>query len=596
MALDSLFLSGLNIELRKKLRNGKIDKIYQPQPLDIVLSMRQNQDNYRLIISAHPQYARAHLTQREYENPLTPPSFCMLLRKYLENSRLIDIEQPNFERILRFYFQTIYPIDGISQLVLVVEIMGKHSNIILLNRQNSTILGAIKILNQQVNRFREIYPGIKYTAPPDKNKINPLEVTESQFIAKVSSELLQGNLNQTLMENFTGFSPLLTKEIIYRAGLKPDIASPLSSQQLGVLWDSFVNILGSLKSEKLEPSLFIKKESNQVVDFSLIELQQFESYSKKAFPSPSTLLDYYYGQKQSHDYLQQKKKELISVVQRELKRCLKKQSLQEKDLAKAQKAEIFKVKGELILANLYQINKGESLLKTTNYYEADNPEVEIELDPKLTPSTNAQAYFKKYNKAKNSLIYLKEQMKINQEEKDYLEAVLASLERIEEVRDLALIREELQEEKYLRVKPTGKKNKVKNAKLLPQPLKFISSDGLEILVGKNNKENDYLTLKLAHSQDLWLHVKDIPGSHVVIRTNNNNNIPEQTLVEAAHLAAYYSKAKSSGQVPIDYTRKKYVKKPNGAKPGMVIYQEQKTLFITPNQQLIEKLKLIKKKQ
>lgn len=595
MALDSLFLSALSRELKTKIRNSKVDKIHQPNSLNIVLNLRQNQENYRLLLSAHPNYSRIHLTEKVYDNPATPPAFCMLLRKYLENSRLVEVEQPGFERILRLYFQTIYPIDGVTQVVLVIEIMGKHSNIILLNRQKSTILGAVKIINQEVNRYREIYPGLKYITPPSKGKINPLEITEAQFIARVNSALLQENFVQVLIDNFVGLSPLLAREIIYRAHLQNQLPTSLSSQQLQDLWSIFSNLLPNLQPEDTKPTLFIDKDSKKVLDFSMIDLEQFPESLKQTFLSPSLLLDYYYGNKQTQDYLSQKKRDLSSLVERELKRCLKKKALQEKDLIKAKKAEIFKIKGELVLANLYQIKKGLSKVTVINYYDSQAEEIDIELNPQLAPSENAQAYFKKYNKAKNSLKYLDEQLTKVKEEQDYLTAVILSIEQANHPKDLDLIREELEEQRYLKTKLSTKKNRTKNKGTVPKPLRFISSDGLEIFVGKNNKENDYLTLKLAHSQDIWLHVKDIPGSHVIIKLENKNVIPEQALLEAAHLAAYYSKARNSSQVPVDYTRKKNVKKPTGAKPGMVIYEEQKTLFITPDCKVIERL-FVNKKQ
>lgn len=586
MPLDSLFLNGINLDLRRKIRNSKIDKIYQPHPLDIIFYLRQNQDNFRLFLSAHPQYARIHLSTRDYENPITPPAFCMLLRKYLENSRLVDLEQPNFERVIRLYFQALYPIDGISQLVLVIEIMGKHSNIILLNRQNSIILGAVKILNQQENRFREIFPGLKYIAPPNRNKVNPLECQEEEFTERINSQLPENTLLQALLDSFVGLSPLMVKEILYRAELPHDTNS-LSPQQLRDLWQIFSKIYCSSYIESSSPILFI--DQGKVVNFSLGPLKQYQNLESSFFNDPSSLLDLYYGQRQIQDHLNQKKRELISLVEREIKRCSKKLSLQEQDLKKAEKAEIYKIKGELILANLYQLGKGQNTLKVKNYYHPSQEEIEIELDPKYSPTTNAQIFFKKYHKAKNSVLFLEEQITKGKEEENYLEGILFSLEAVENVKELDAIKEELQEEKYLKEK---KNSKTKSKKSVPSPLKFLSSDGLEILVGRNNKENDYLTLKLANNNDFWLHVKDIPGSHVIIRTNKLK-LPDKTLEEAAILAAYFSKAKNSAQIPVDYTLKKHVKKPSGAKPGMVIYQEQKTLYVTPHENIIKTLKKTK---
>jgi len=577
MALDSLFLSALHLELKRKLRNSRVEKIYQPHSSDIVLHLRNNQENYQLLLSAHPQYARIHLTEKHYDHPSVPPAFCMLLRKYLENSRLIEIEQPDFERILRLYFQTFYPIDGISQVILVIEIMGKHSNIIFLNRQNNLILGAVKIISQEINRYREIYPGLKYLAPPGKNKLNPWEISKNQLLAKTNSQPLGQELSQILMDSFIGLSPLLAKEIVYRAGVSPD-----------KLWSVFSHFFSPSYLATNQPTLLLEK--SQVLDFFLGELEHLLHSESSTFSSPSALLDYYYGNKQTQDYLRQKKRELSSLVERELKRCCKKKGLQEKDLVKAEKAEIFKIKGELILANLYQLSKGDSFLTVANYYDPEGKEIAIELDPRLSPSENAQAFFKKYTKARNSQSYLQEQLGKTAEEADYLEGVLLSIEEAGIVKDLELIKGELEEEKYLLSKKPAKKNKIP----LPQPLSFSSSDGLEILVGKNNRENDYLTLKLAHSQDIWLHVKDLPGSHVIIRLENKQVLPETTLQEAARLAAYYSKARSSSQVPVDYTKRKNIKKPSGAKPGMIIYEEQQTIYVTPDKELLPPLNSSKK--
>lgn len=582
MALDSLLVSGINLELRRKLRNSKIEKIYQPHPLDLLLHLRQNQENYQLFLSAHPQYARVHLTEREYENPLTPPSFCMLLRKYLENSRLIEIEQPGFERIMRFYFQAIYPIDGILQLILVVEMMGKHSNIILLNRQNSIILGATKLFTEENNRFRQIYPGQKYITPPSNNKLDPRTINEKQFLAKITANLLEKNIGQVMLDSFQGFSPLLVKEILLKADVEKDMNN-LSAQQLKSIWQNMNFFFQTSFLENAQATLFYNQE--KAIDFSLTPLTQFATLEQQKFSTISELLDYYYGQKQQHDYLQQRKRELSSIVEREIKRCSKKILLQTKDLTKAENAHLLQIKGELILANLYQIKKGDSSFQTKNYYQPEEEKIEISLDTLLTPVENAQNYFKKYSKAKNSLKYLQEQITKAEEEKSYLEAVLLSIEVAEKVTQLEIIKDELEEEHYLTKKKSSKKKK----KSLPQPLQFLSHDGWEIIVGRNNKENDYVTLKLARNNDLWLHVKDIPGSHVIIK-RQDKSLPEQTLQEAAVLAAYYSKAKNSSQVPVDYTIKKNVKKPSGAKPGMVIYQEQKTIYVTPTEEEIKKLK------
>lgn len=572
MALDSLYLQQLSKELKSLLRNSRVEKISQPHPLDAVLSLRTAQKNYQLFISAHPQYARINLTTKNQENPLKPPAFCMLLRKYLENARLLEINQPDFERIIQLYFQTVYPIDGISQIILVCELMGKHSNLILINRQNNQILGAAKILTSENNRYREITSGSPYTCPPKKT--NPLSHPKLH-------ELLQkaeGTLREALQHNFSGMSPQIIQEIFYRCSFSLEQPLPLNNEQINILEQIWQKIF----TETEEKPLLYLTDNEEILDYSYLKLHHLNTAKTKIFPDGSQLLAFYYEQKQQKDYLKQKKKDLTLLLQRELNRCRKKATLQKKDLAKAKNAEIYRLKGELLLANLGQIKKGAKAVALNDYYTGQP--LEIALNPEISPSANAQSYFKKYSKIKNSIKHLTEQIKLAASEEKYLESLLLNLEQAENQNDIDLLRSELEEENYLKSKLKNKSKK----KLLIKPLSFISSDNFTILVGKNNKENDQLTLKTAKSHDLWLHVKDIPGSHVIIRCNTD--IPQSTLTEAAELAAYYSKSRYSSNVPVDYTLKKYVKKPAGAKPGMVIYTEQKTLFVTPNEDKIAKLR------
>ena len=572
MALDSLYLQQLSKELKSLLRNSRVEKISQPHPLDAVLSLRTAQKSYRLFISAHPQYARINLTAKNQENPLKPPAFCMLLRKYLENARLLEINQPDFERIIRLYFQTVYPIDGISQIILVCELMGKHSNLILINRQNNQILGAAKILTSESNRYREIASGSPYVCPPKKT--NPLSCRPSELLKA------EGTLKEALQQNFSGMSPQIIQEIFYRCSFSLEQPLPLNDEQINSLEEVWQKIFTAAEEK---PLLYLT-DNGEILDYSYLKLEHLKAAETKAFPDGSQLLAFYYEQKQQADYLKQKKKDLTLLLQRELNRCRKKAALQKKDLAKAENAETYRIKGELLFANLGQIKKGARSVALNDYYT--NQVLEIALNPEISPSANAQGYFKKYNKVKSSIKHLTEQLKLTAEEEEYLEGLLLNLEQAENQNDIDLLRSELEEENYLKVKQKNKSKK----KLVINPLSFISSDGFIILVGKNNKENDQLTLKTAKSHDLWLHVKDIPGSHVIVRCNDK--IPQTTLTEAAELAAYYSKSRYSSNVPVDYTLKKYVKKPTGAKPGMVIYTEQKTLFVTPNE---EKIALLRKK-
>lgn len=576
MPFDGLVMSTIKQELNDKLILGKIIKIYQPERHIVILKIKKGPENFQLLISAHPVTGRIHLTSATKDNPLTPPMFCMVLRKHLEGGRIISIEQKELDRVLNLTVESYDEIGQLSRKILVVEIMGKHSNIILVDLKNNMILDGIKRYTHLVSRHREILPGREYIAPPDQNKDDPFTINEENFRNILLSLPLNTKVTKAIVNSFAGFSPLLAGEIVFRADLPPNaIIDSLGDYELIRLWQGMNQILQPLRDNNLQPNIVLKE--GLPADFSFIHLLQFNQNKLINFTGMGEALDYFYMRQEEGERFSGRQRELIKIVKGEIERIEKKLALQGEKLQETEQMENYRLWGELITANMYKLAKGMAEAELDNFYQPENP-VQVSLNPVLSPAENAQFYFKKYNKAKSSKTLIEEQMAKNQEELDYLFSVLTALEQSNEQKDLDEIRSELVEASYLKEKSI-KKVKVKEQAALP--LTFTSQDGYTILVGKNNKQNDLLTLKMAKKDDIWLHTKNIPGSHVIIRKKPGEEIPFTTIEEAARLAAYYSKARASSNVPVDYTLVNQVRKPNGAKPGMVIYFEQKTLYVTP---------------
>jgi len=579
MPFDGFVMSAVKNELNEKIILGKIIKIYQPERHTVILKIRKGSDNFQLLISAHPITGRVHLTSETKDNPLTPPLFCMVMRKHLEGGRIIAIEQKDLDRILCFSIEGYNEIGQLTTKKLVVEIMGKHSNIVLVDPEDNTILDGIKRYTHLVSRHREILPGREYIAPPDQMKEDPFTINEETFRSAFLSQSLTTKAVKGIVNSFAGFSPLLAGEIVFRAQLpKNTIIDNLGDYELIRIWQAMNEILLPLKEKKLQPNVVM--DEGKPIDFSFIRLLQFSQNLLTDFSHMGEALDYFYSRQEERDLFSARQRELIKIVKGEVERVEKKLTLQGEKLQDTEQMEEFRLWGELITANMYKLSKGMTDAELDNFYQPEHT-VHATLNPVLSPAENAQYYFKKYNKAKSSKISIEEQMAKNQDELDYLNSVLNSLEQSNDLKDLGEIRSELVEASYLKEKnQTKQKVKVKDA--AQEPLTFYSQDGYTILVGKNNKQNDLLTLKIAKKDDLWLHTKNIPGSHVIIRRQPGQEIPFTTIEAAAQLAAYHSKARASSQVPVDYTLVNQVKKPNGAKPGMVIYFEQKTLYVTPD--------------
>ncbi|KZZ82902.1 Rqc2 family fibronectin-binding protein [Bacillus sp. SJS] len=568
MSFDGIFTYAMTKELQGKLGNGRISKIYQPYKNELILQIRSGGTNYKLLISAHPSYARIHLTNENYDNPSSPPMFCMLLRKHLEGSVIEQIEQKDMERIIIFRVKARSELGDVTHKELIVEIMGRHSNMVLVDSERQIILDSIKHLPPAVNSYRTVLPGHPYVFPPSQDKTPPFGLDEETILKKL--DFYGGKLDKQLVEHFAGISPLLAREITERSGMVNRETLP----------KAFIETMNRLQQGSLNPVMITGNEKEA---FYLTDLTHLKG-ERKFFDSLSGLLDRYYFGKADRDRVKQQGNDLERFLSNELKKNKSKIKKLQRSLVDAEDAEKFQLYGELLTANLYSMKRGDRQAEVLNYYDENGSTITIALSPQKTPSENAQSYFTKYQKAKKSIAHIHEQLRLAGEEIDYLNNLLQQIESASP-KDLEEIREELQDGGYMKKKilKKGKKPKV----VLPVLEQYAASDGTVILVGKNNKQNEYLTNRAAARDDTWLHTKDIPGSHVVIKSKDP---AEETILEAANIASYYSKARSSASVPVDFTLVRHVKKPSGSKPGFVIYDHQQTVFVTPDPDLVKRLK------
>lgn len=567
MSFDGLFTKAMTEELALALKGGRINKIQQPYKNEIIAVVRANGKNHKLLLSAHPSYARVQLTNEAHENPSEPPMFCMLLRKHLEGYILEDIHQIGLDRIIVFEVKGRNEIGDTSYKQLIVEVMGRHSNITLVDKTRNIILDSIKHVSFAVNSHRAILPGQEYILPPAQDKHNPFKADEQDVLRKI--DFNSGKIDKQLVANFAGISPLFAKEVLHHAGLGNRTTVP----------KSFLHFIDLVKKHSIMPAI----TSGEKESFYLFPLQHLKGNSRK-FSSLSEMLDRFYFGKAERDRVKQQSNDLERFIVNEKGKNEKKIEKLQKTLKEAENADRHQLFGELITANMYAIQKGMKEVEVINYYDENGGTVIIPLDPQKSPSENAQKYFTKYQKAKNAIIVVKEQIKKAEEEAAYFDSLLQQVETAS-TKDIEEIREELVEGGYLRARQKRGSKKQQNQK--PNLDHYTASDGTEILVGKNNKQNDYLTNKLAARDEIWLHTKDIPGSHVVVRSKEP---AEQTILEAASLAAYFSKARSSSSVPVDFTQVRHVKKPSGAKPGFVIYDHQQTVYVTPDEEAVLSLK------
>ncbi|KAF1301510.1 NFACT family protein [Enterococcus saccharolyticus] len=564
MSFDGVFTHLITKELNHTLIHGRISKIQQPYENEIVLIIRSQGKNHKLLLSAHPSYARVQLTSMNYLNPSTPPNFVMMLRKYLDGAILEAIEQIENDRVLHFTFRRRDELGDLQQIILVVELMGRHSTVLLLNKDTGKILDVIKHIGHSQNTYRSLLPGADYIAPPKQTSLNPFTATDTQIFEKLST--IEECTGKALQQQFQGLGRDTADELAYRLMQRPN-------EKMAV-WHSFFAAIATP-----EPT-FVETENKEF--FTPIPYQTLISKgTATAYPTLSSLLDAFYHDKAERDRVKQQAGELLKKVENEYKRNQLKLQKREQTLADSENAEEFRQKGELLTTFMTQVPRGASSVTLDNYYEENRP-VEITLSPALTPNQNAQKYFQRYQKLRNAVKLVGQQIEETKAELNYLETVLSQLELAGPM-DIPLIREELTEQGYLKDRTSKKKKHEKKS----QPEVFHASDGTEILVGKNNLQNDQLTLRTARKTDYWLHAKNIPGSHVIIRDNDPS---ETTILEAAELAAYYSKYRHSAQVPVDFVQVKHIRKPNGAKPGYVIYENQTTYYVTPEEENIEKLR------
>ena len=567
MSFDGLVTKAVVHECSSLLTSGRISKIYQPTDTDIVMQIRANGENRRLLLSANLTFPRVHLTSEEFPNPVEPPMFCMLLRKHCEGAIIESIEQIGLERVVHINVRTRDELGDWKTRRIVIEIMGRHSNIILIDVEKNLILDGIHHVTPAMSKHRVVLPGRPYIEPPEQGKKNPLVCTEEEFIW--SFDYNAGRLDKQLVDRFTGISPLVSREILFRAGIGGRTA----------FWQAFQDVMQEMNDNHYLPEIVKKGDQSY---FSVLRLSHIESQEIRTFGSISMCLQSFFSGKAERDAVRQKAHDLIRFVTNEVEKNQKKVSKLLQTRKEAEEADQYRLYGELLTAYLHELKKGSASATVVNYYEEDAPPITIPLDPLKTPAENAQAFFKRYNKARNSIQAVEEQISLANQEIEYFEGIVQQLEGAS-LRDIQEIRDELVEGGYMRSRVRKDKKKKKPDK--PVIEKYISSDGIEILVGKNNKQNEYLTNRLAHPSDTWLHTKDIPGSHVVIRAKE---FSENTLLEAAKIAAYFSKARGSNQIPVDYTLIKHVKKPAGSKPGYVTYEQQKTIYVSSDESLAEK--------
>ncbi|MGN1267836.1 MAG: NFACT family protein [Dorea sp.] len=577
MAFDGITVAALTHELRVNLLGGRIAKIAQPEADELLLTIKAPEGQRRLYISASASLPLIYLTDENKPSPMTAPNFCMLLRKHIGNGRIVGISQPKLERIIHFDIEHLDELGDLCKKRLIVEIMGKHSNIIFCD-DKGMIIDSIKHVPAHMSSIREVLPGRDYFIPDTMEKLDPLTVIRKDFIKAIQDK--PAAISKAIYTSFTGISPVVAEEICYLSGIESGMtARDFSEDLLTHLYKQFCYYMENVKSGNFAPVIYYDGETPK--EFGALHLSHFEGYGQKDFPSISYVLSNYYAVKNTITRIRQKGADLRHVVQTALERNRKKYDLQTKQLKDTENRDKYKVYGELINAYGYGMENGSKELECLNYYTNEN--CKIPLDPTLSPQENSQKYFAKYNKQKRTFEALSELIHETAEDIEYLESISNALDIALSEDDLAQIKEELMQTGYVRRKFTKKR-----VKLTSKPMHYISSDGYHMYVGKNNLQNDELTFNFANGNDWWFHAKGTAGSHVIVKTNGDE-LPDNTFEEAGRLAAFYSKNRGNDKVEIDYIEKKHVKKPNGAKPGFVVYYTNYSLMIDSD---ISKIELI----
>ena len=584
MPIDAVFLESLRCELQEQLLACRVDKVQQPERDTILLSMRGPNGGGKLLLTASPNHPRIQLTSLSFENPAQPPMFCMLLRKHLTGGRLVSISQPPLERLVELTFDCIDEMGTPCQKKLILEIMGRNSSLILTGA-DGRILDCLRRVDFEMSEQRQVLPGLYYHLPPTQGKRSPWDASEEELRALLCAQKTQKMADSFLLETFGGLSPLLCRELAYAVFGQVDLdLSRLTDAQREDAAEKLFAAFDQLHTGKRTPVILVRDE--RPWDFTCILIRQYEGLiAQEPQPSFSALLDTFYAKRDSLERMRQKTQALRKTLTNLHNRTARKLANQQKELEATFDREHLRRLGDIVTANLHVISRGQARLTAVDFYDPEMKEIDIPLNPAISPQQNAAKFYKDYQKAKTAEKVLTEQIAKGEAELSYLASVLDELSRVESERDMQDIRQELTEGGYLR--ETGQKKKMK----LPasKPMVFRSSDGFEILVGRNNRQNDLLTCKLAQKQDIWLHTQKIHGSHVIIACAPETP-PDRTVTEAMQLAAYFSQAREGQNVPVDYTRVKNVKKPAGAKPGMVIYDHYSTAVVTPDAALAEKLR------
>lgn len=584
MALDGCMLSLVRREIADKLLGGRVDKIHQPTREEIILAIRSQQGNYKLLLSAKAAGARVHLTTMSVENPKQPPMFCMLLRKHIGSGRLVNIRQQGFDRVLFFDFEAINELGDTVILTLAAEIMGRHSNIVLLEQESQKIIDSVKRVNFDMSSVRQIMPGLTYVLPPPQERL-PATADAALIIEKLKGSGRDISLSKLLLETLEGVSPLLCREISHFATRGRDaLISEMGEEDFDRLRFYLSSIKGMLEgSAAPQPSTVLTLEGVPK-DFSFLRIHQYaSSMLTKDYESFGEQLDQFYGEKDASERMKQRSNDLLKLLVNRTERITRKLAAQKEELEQCKQREQLRMYGDLLAANLHLFQKGDKEVTVADFYSEDYGDVTIALDPKLTPVQNSQKYYSEYRRADTAEKKLTKLLEDGENELSYLETVFDLLVRAKSDNELTAIREELASEGYIRMPYSHKKVSQKLS-----PLKYLSSDGFTILCGRNNLQNDKLTLKDGKNYDLWLHTQKIPGSHTII-VGEGREIPNRTIEEAAIIAATNSKAAASGKVAVDYTHIKYVKKHPANKPGLVNYDNFKTAIVEPNAELVARL-------
>ncbi len=571
MAIDGIVLSNITAELSDLLTGARISKIAQPEADELLLTLKSSFGQHRLVLSANASLPLIYLTQNNKPSPMTAPNFCMLLRKHLANGRIVRIWQPGLERIIHFEIEHYNEMGDLCRKDLIIELMGKHSNLIFCD-DTGTIIDSIKHISASTSSVREVLPGRKYFIVETRKKYDPLSTSEEEFRSAVFSKPMP--LAKAIYSSYTGISPLIAEELCFRASLESSQSANTIGEFAQIhLYHLFDLLMDDVKSRQFTPEIVYQDPSARIpVEFASLPLTMYSDLTVRTFDSPSAMLEQYYAMKNTVTRMRQKSSDLRRITTTALDRCRKKYDLQMHQLQDTEKRSQYRLYGELIHTYGYDVPQGAESFEALNYYT--NEMITVPLDPTLSAAENAQKYFSRYDKLKRTYEALQLHTEETKAEIEHLESICTFMDMALSEEDLVQVKEELTDAGYIRRRSTGKK-----AKITSRPYHYISADGYDLYVGKNNYQNDSLTFHFASGDDWWFHAKGVPGSHVIIKANGTLP-PDTTFEDAARLAAYYSKNRGAQKVEVDYVEKKHVKKPNGAKPGYVIYYTNYSMMIS----------------